>query len=240
MENQQLREENNRLTDLTRMLLSSSAFSGFLQDLSQTGVPITQAQIPQATKQERTQAQPKRKDVNPHEAARRMQQSQKQQVGMVLMPENNLDMSLFDIPAWTPAVSSNDVSIYSVTSLPEGPALDLEKMSGKTRSSKVSSKVEKKELPTLPEIPEAVQKASAETIEVQDPVSSITGSVSEATRTSTTESIVTVNPKSCCALSLVSEQAEVNKTGSWERLQAMCNELENTSQHLKDLIPGVE
>jgi hypothetical protein len=157
-ENQQLREENNRLTDLTRMLLSSQAFSGFLQELSQSGQPLPQQTRQQPTQERiQTQAQPRtqRKDVGSHDATRQM--SQHAQVGMAMIPETNVDLSLYD-NSWNTALPSNDFQVYAVTELPEPPVLDLaavyEKPAPTTKSD--TSKL----LPPLPTTCDALKSTN--------------------------------------------------------------------------------
>src|SRR5256885_6591869 len=83
VQNRQLMEENTRLSDLTRMLLSSQAFSGFLNELSQNGMPAPSttaatASQPQSQTQSQAQPQPTKKDVNPHQATRQAQNQQTQ------------------------------------------------------------------------------------------------------------------------------------------------------------------
>ncbi|RMZ78404.1 hypothetical protein DV738_g3919, partial [Chaetothyriales sp. CBS 135597] len=212
VENQQLREENNRLTDLTRMLLSSSAFSSFLQELSQSGVPQRPSLPTQPVRQERPQAQPARKDINPHEAARQVHQQQ--HVGMVLVPENNFDMSLFETPAWTPAVPSNDVHIYAVTTLPEEPVIDVTKLSRKTKSESGPAPSVSKNLPVLAEMPAAV---------------AATTKLVPTTPQRQPEHQIVSNPKHAATLplNLISKASD---EGSWDRLLDMCDALEQSSE----------
>src|SRR5438874_1734309 len=64
IQNRALMEENARLTDLTRMLLSSPHFSSFLGDISVNGLPAPQSSLPSAAQ---TSFQPKpQKDANPN------------------------------------------------------------------------------------------------------------------------------------------------------------------------------
>ena len=127
--------ENARLGDLTRMLLSSSAFSTFLAELSGTGAPnpipeISQSQSHGSTS--RPQPSAPRKDVNPNQVAPRQPQTQAQNnsnVSLNMIPEessfnynatesantgytDNMDFGLYD------------AQVYAVTALPQGPAVD--------------------------------------------------------------------------------------------------------------------
>lgn len=82
VQNRALLEENTRLSDLTRMLLSSPSFSGFLENLTTNAPPPApqqqQMQPPQApVMQEQivpTQDRRLPKDVNPYMAQQAMQQ----------------------------------------------------------------------------------------------------------------------------------------------------------------------
>lgn len=227
-ENQQLREENNRLTDLTRMLLSSQAFSGFLQELSQSGVPPqTQQRQTQQPAQERPQTQ--RKDVNPHDAARQMS-SQQPQVGMALMPETNVDLSLFG--SWNSGVNTNDFQVFAVTELPEDPVLDLTKLSEKPAKSGIKSDSSKL-LPSLPELPAPVtvkQEAKADAPAIRLPVPACP--TSPATASSPAFSSV----KSSCT---VRSQPASDSLRSAQDLDSLCAELEETYERLAALLPRV-
>jgi len=156
VQNQQLREENTRLTDLTRMLLSSQAFSGFLQELSQSGVPPPNFQ--KTTQQQKpVQAQPQpqiiKKDVSANANTQQMQ-NQQPRIGMALIPETPVDYSaLQSSSGWMNRLSTNDFQVYAITELPTPPVLDLESLSGKSTSDNRTSK-ESKEAPRVPELPE--------------------------------------------------------------------------------------
>ena len=127
--------ENARLGDLTRMLLSSSAFSTFLADLSGTGAPnpvpeLSQSQSHGSTS--RSQPSAPRKDINPNQVAHRQPQTQGQNnshVGLNMIPEE----SSFDYTATESANTGYtdnmdfvlyDAQVYAVTEVPQGPAVD--------------------------------------------------------------------------------------------------------------------
>lgn len=78
------------MSDLTRMLLSSTSFSSFLDNLS-----ANPAAAPQGTSVKAEQNQPQEqsqvpKDVNPYNG----QFSSQQQIGMAMIPESSVDFSL--------------------------------------------------------------------------------------------------------------------------------------------------
>ena len=94
-------EENKRLSDLTRMLLSSPSFSSLLNEMSQNPAPVPQAEQPQMQQQQQTQQTQQQqqqeqrqppKDVNPYNAAMGGQHQQ-QQIGMAMIPEASVDFS---------------------------------------------------------------------------------------------------------------------------------------------------
>lgn len=136
VQNRQLMEENTRLTDLTRMLLSSQAFSGFLSELSGTGLPSSSNTVPPS--QSQPQSQPTQKDVNPQQLASQLQ-NQQPQIGIATVPETSINFPLFEAvtstPSWNADVGSNNFPVYTSIGLPDGPALDEKKLSGKGESS---------------------------------------------------------------------------------------------------------
>lgn len=135
LKNEELLAENTRLADLTRMLLSSSAFSTFLNDLSSGGVASSSAPVlttlPSSTIKSEPPPQPNpRKDVNPHQAAAQQAQSQQTgpQIGMALVPETHINYTAFDSTnnAWAGNMdlSLYNAQVFTVTELPQGPAVD--------------------------------------------------------------------------------------------------------------------
>lgn len=157
-------EENTRLTDLTRMLLSSPSFSGFLDTLAQN--PATTQQQPQpapATTQQGENRQV-RKDVNPYAA---QQQMQNQQIGVAMIPEQPMDFSMLDL--------NNDAfsfqpQVFSVFGIPETP-IDCDVLCGKNSllSHELTSDDEKVELPVVERGPPSVAgKVEVKEIETVD------------------------------------------------------------------------
>lgn len=125
--------ENTRLSDLTRMLLSSPAFSTFLSDLSGNGVaPLPssgQASQPSTVKADPTPIT--RKDVNPHQVIKQQVESRQDvsQIGMTLIPETTVDYGAFESTsnAWVEGAMDfglYDAQVFTITDLPQGPAVD--------------------------------------------------------------------------------------------------------------------
>ena len=136
LQNRALLEENARLTDLIRMLLSSPHFSSVLNDLSISGPP-PQFQVSQQQPQpQSTVTQPPlqpnaRRDVPITQDFPRQQNFH---VGMVTVPEPRVDVSAMDVhPGWNSGIDFNftNTPVFAVLDVPEGPALDTELLSGK-------------------------------------------------------------------------------------------------------------
>ncbi len=178
-QNQALMAENQRLSDLTRMLLSSSAFSTFLNDLSTNGMPAPTASAPEhPTTKQATVVQPKiRKDPNPHRLAHQQVQGHQQgsaQVGMTLIPDNALDFSTLDLnnSAFASHMDHgyNHAQVFSVVEFPQGPAvdrIDTAALSGKSSNfvgSYSSDDDCKCQVPAIERLPVVKEKVEEESI----------------------------------------------------------------------------
>ncbi|KAH2185827.1 hypothetical protein KXW61_008891 [Aspergillus fumigatus] len=123
LQNRVLYEENARLTDLARMLLSSPHFSQFLDEMSVNGVPTpnlpqSQSQVPQSQPQQQQQQQPPQQQQQQQQQNKPQSQPQPMgqppmqasivrdptpnhsipvpqnpQVGMVMVPNQPMDVS---------------------------------------------------------------------------------------------------------------------------------------------------
>ncbi|WYZ37074.1 hypothetical protein EsH8_II_000580 [Colletotrichum jinshuiense] len=161
--NRALADENKRLQDLTRMLLASPSFSNFLDHLSTNPQPVPQQQAAPAVKLERQPEQRQiPKDVNPYN-----NQGQQQQIGMAMVPEQNMDFSMLNI--------DNDAynfqpQVFAVLRTPDIPVtIDTNVLSGKSSNfvgEHFESDDEKIEIPALeaPKVlaPEAPVQTAAE------------------------------------------------------------------------------
>ena len=137
IKNDQLVAENTRLTDLTRMLLSSSHFSNFLDELSANRGSLPS--LPQATQQAaRPQQQheqtPASKDINPNVHRQNLH------VGLAMIPESPFETNQTDSTSngW---VQNNgyDQRVYAVTSIPDEPVISAHTLSGKSVIEPLSS-----------------------------------------------------------------------------------------------------
>ncbi|KAJ9298863.1 transcriptional regulator family: bZIP [Paecilomyces variotii] len=169
MQNRALFEENARLTDLTRMLLSSPHFSSFLNDFSLNGIPSSQPQQQQQV-QQTVVSQPQmqqnhQKDVNPARVAQDFQMQQNPQVGMVMVPEQSVNVPTMDMNAggWNSGIDMNftNAPVFAVFEVPE-PVIDTGVLCGKS-SNFVGSEVletSKDEVPSLerPPVPEGLKE----------------------------------------------------------------------------------
>jgi hypothetical protein len=173
MHNRALSEENTRLSDLTRMLLSSPAFSTFLDNMStqsvQTSNPSQQASTSQQSKPSVN------KDVNPYNAAQPVQKQEPDdtQIGMALLPETTVDFSLLNTntgASWT-NWGNHQPQVFSVLEIPEGPAVDrfdAAVLSGKSTSiNSVFESSAKVEAPLIERMP-TFEVESPTTAEAQD------------------------------------------------------------------------
>ncbi|KAI9810092.1 MAG: hypothetical protein M1827_006703 [Pycnora praestabilis] len=166
--NRALMDENTRLSDLTRMLLSSSAFSTFLDDLSASGVPSMTPSVRQPIASTKDVKPVTRKDANPYQASQQQVQDQSHgepQIGMALVPDHTMDLSLLNLNnsnAWAnmgAGWNSNQPQVFSVLDVPEGPAIDeidVGMLSGKTSNfvgSNLCNQEGKNELPTVEPMP---------------------------------------------------------------------------------------
>jgi hypothetical protein len=149
-----LEQENSRLTDLTKMLLSSPAFSHFMDNLSSAGssTPASTRSVEQPRTEASRQNQNvsmTRKDVNPYAASQRQAQQQANpQVGLALVPEHQVDFSAMDLNTTWPVGSMGNNSwttnqqVFAVIEIPAGPPvdqqIDIGILSGKSQNSLLS------------------------------------------------------------------------------------------------------
>lgn len=141
--NRALLEENKRLSDLTRMLLSSPSFSNFLDHLSTNPTSAPVAPVAPVVKTEEAEQRDAPKDVNPYGA-----QSQQQQIGFAMIPEQSVDFSML---ALDNSAFNFQPQVF-VVDTPELPApIDASILSGKTTNfvGSLTEDNEKTELPVI-------------------------------------------------------------------------------------------
>lgn len=236
-------EENTRLTDLTRMLLSSQAFSGFLNELSQNGMPAPAPATTTPAVASQPQPQPTKKDVNPHQATRQAQ-NQQTTVGMTMVPESTIDFSLLDsIPTnnWNASFGMNSYQVCAVTEVPEGPAIDTNFLSGKSSYDVTKSSTSTtKDYPVL-QFPPVIkqQDSNLPPAQVND-LSELDKSAftlfidqTKATPLPVIEQSGASNHSASNNLSIsVHPDPEESEADHWARLESMCSTLDVSCQYL--------
>lgn len=148
--NRALVDENKRLSDLTRMLLSSPSFSDFLDRLSSNPQQVPQAQ-PTPQQQEN---RPLPKDVNTYAAQQQLQQQQHQHIGMAMIPEQPLDFSMLSLD--TADAFNFQPQVYAVLDTPEPAMIETSILCGKSSNfvgTQLESDEEKVEMPVIKKAP---------------------------------------------------------------------------------------
>ncbi|KFY71954.1 hypothetical protein V499_07882 [Pseudogymnoascus sp. VKM F-103] len=160
-QNRELLSENKRLADLTRMLLSSPSFSGFLDTLSTNPNPVErqqQATPPVVEQQQQQQQAPK--DPNPY--AQQQQQNLDMNINYAMIPDAApLDFNLLDLNTHDFIYQPQVFSVHSV----EEVRFDASVLSGKP-SSTFEAEEDKLELPLFSALalPEPVASKSVEAV----------------------------------------------------------------------------
>lgn len=146
MRNRALADENKRLSDLTRMLLSSPSFSDLLNQMSTNPAPAP-AEPPVQAQEQR---QPP-KDVNPYSAARG--QGQQQQIGMAMIPEQSVDFSTLNLEGEQGFLQPQVFAMEA----PEMTGIDTTVLSGKP-SNFVGEPLEEEEKVQMPVVERPAEK----------------------------------------------------------------------------------
>jgi hypothetical protein len=160
-QNRALLEENRRLSDLTRMLLSSNAFSGFLDHLS-TNPTASAPQQPQSVQRVEQRVEETRqvpKDVNPYAAA----QQQQQQVSMVMVPEQTMDFSMLNLNSGD--AFNYQPQVFTVLETPDLPEFNAAILAGKSSDAEFESEKSKVEISAI-EAPTLLESTKQELPEV--------------------------------------------------------------------------
>jgi hypothetical protein len=229
-------DENTRLSDLTRMLLSSPSFSGFLDTLSQN--PAAQQQ-PTSTPAPAQQVETRqRKDVNPYAGPQQMQQ---QQIGMAMIPEHTMDFSMLDLNS--EGAFSYQPQVFSVLSMPET-IFDAEALSGKGPAlTPLASDDEKVELPTVERAP-SPEPATVDEVEIVDEEFdaefALFATAPKVTRPAPVELDITsllagITVEKPCQYEIVVESEEDVATAeaAMKKVERMCASLESMTERLR-------
>lgn len=245
-QNRALIDENTRLTDLTRMLLSSPSFSGFLDALSQNPAAAQQVAPPPAQQQQIENRQ-MRKDVNPYAAQQQMQQQQ-QQIGIAMIPEQPMDFSILDLSP--DGAFSYQPQVFSVLSMPET-TLDAEVLSGKGPTfTPLPSDDEKVKLPTVEPSPTSEPASVESKVEIvvdeefdTDPAFALftTPALKAAAITPAEFDIssllagITVEKPAQYELVVESQDDDAVAEAAMKKVERMCASIENMTERLRCL-----
>jgi len=239
-------EENTRLTDLTRMLLSSPAFSGFLNELSQNGMPAPATATTTATTTpavaSQPQPQPTKKDVNPHQATRQAQ-NQQTTVGMTMIPESTIDFSLLDSTPtnnWNASFGMNSYQVCAVMEVPEGPAIDTNFLSGKNSYDLTKSSTSiAKDYPVLQFPPIIKQQDSnpppaqaTDLSELDKPAFTLFIDQTTAATLPVEQSAASNHSASNNLSTSAHPDPEESEADRWARLESMCSTLDVSCEYL--------
>ena len=148
------------------MLLSSSHFSNFLNELSATDRSMSQGLAPQQQKrQPQNNQEAPRKDINPSQYQPHGQSQNSVHVGLAIIPESSYEHAAAESTnhGWAPSNTIDnglyDTQVYAVTSLPEEPVIDVPLFSGKLTIEPFSSLgTMKDDTPIIESLPEAARK----------------------------------------------------------------------------------
>jgi hypothetical protein len=173
-------EENARFRALSEKLLSHAAFRPFLEEISRDPeLAQSLSKISGSSRQSATPTPQTHKDVDPYSAgSQQFMPQQNQHVGMVMMPEPQIDFSSLNLGGgnWgVPSTGMNNFQqhqVFAVLEVPE-PAepIDVAALSGKSEKSAVESFAHdlssKYDHPEEIETPELPKDAPAERTTIQ-------------------------------------------------------------------------
>ncbi|KAF2466441.1 uncharacterized protein BDR25DRAFT_317815 [Lindgomyces ingoldianus] len=145
-QNRALMEENARSRAFIERLLRHQAFTPFLEELSRDESLEAKPSMSMSTAPTPTPA-PARKDINPYQGQQfgSISQPENPQIGMALIPETQLDLSILNLNTSSNNWGMNSMNsfnfqqpqVYAVLELPEGPStpIDTDALSGKGHGS---------------------------------------------------------------------------------------------------------
>ncbi|KAF3481095.1 uncharacterized protein GIQ15_03854 [Arthroderma uncinatum] len=163
LRNNALTEENARLSNFTRMLLSSPHFTPLLNELTANGIPPNlggqgQGAVPQL---------PSQPTVTKEEGIEQLPQEislPNLQTGLPVVPEQGFDFSSIDVgdQGWNSGIDFNfaNPSVFPVLDVPTGPSLDMEAITGKSSNfvGPLPSDESKDVIPSIDAVPFGVEK----------------------------------------------------------------------------------
>ncbi|KAL4944413.1 hypothetical protein BDV06DRAFT_187260 [Aspergillus oleicola] len=257
LQNRTLYEENARLTEFARTLLSSPHFSQFLDEMNVSGLPNTQTQLPHQSQPQQQQPQPPArsqpavqqanlpKEPTPNNGQQDFQmQQQHAQMGVLMVPSQGIDVTTMNMNngGWNTGIDVNfgNAPVFAVLEVPEPPVVDLEALSGKSSRSFESSS---KDVPFFENSPLAERSEQLTAVDAgdqdvvvdeSDPVLALFAdqpirSVSETSQGPSFDGIETSKP---CAFELVVEN---DPAAAADRLAFLCSSMEDAFQRVSML-----
>lgn len=261
VQNRALYEENARLTDLARTLLSSPNFSQFLDEMNVSGLPSGQAQLSQQPQQSQPQVQqqqppamsqapmqqaniPKEPAANHGQQEFQMQQ-QNSQMGMMMVPSQGIDVSTMNMNngGWNTGIDVNfsNAPVFAVLEVPE-PPVDTEILSGKSTSINGLNYPEApsttKDAPLADRFPEEQPTADAGNLNVEvdesDPVLALFADQPKQSVSQLSEdsSFDGIEPSKPSAYEIV---VESDSKADANRLASLCSSMEDAFQRVSML-----
>lgn len=221
------------------MLLSSSAFSGFLNELSANGMPAPPTTASNQQTQVKSQNRPTHKDVNPHQASRQMQ-NQQPQINIAMIPETDFSVLEQSTNTWN-SIPSNNFQVFSVSSVPEIPLLDLASLSDKKSSFSMNLETAK-DAPQIAEVPAWVKNIPEPVIASSVNVETDAFALYNDTPTSTATPPYSLHSflasaKPSTTKFVLNISATVDESSSLTQLKRRCAALDEMSEHLAAYLP---
>jgi hypothetical protein len=138
-QNRALMEENGRSRAFIERLLRHQAFTPFLEELSRDETLDVKPTMTSLSSTPTPAPAPVRKDANPYQTQQYMSQTEQTHIGMTLIPETPLDMSMLNLGTQNWGMNNmnsfnyQQPQVFAVMELPAGPAapLDTQALSGK-------------------------------------------------------------------------------------------------------------
>lgn len=268
--NQELVNENAQLLTLTRTLLASPAFSDFL---NKSGMPsvTSPSESAQSSDMKIEQTEPVvPKDANPNRVfSQQVEQHQQDApyVGITLLPEHTFDLTAYNTNSnsWAGNVDLGpfNTQVFSVTSIPEGPAIDefqLANLSGKSSDTTcfhAPGPESKSQAPSIERMPLAVTNDAytepivayeEDAFEDADPATDLYSDCPAPALNNDLKPAQDIfGPigleKAFGRVELMLEDAEINSTevstAAMEKFRTLCLELEELSDRVTAVTPHV-
>lgn len=211
------------MSDLTRMLLSSEAFSGFFDNLTQSqNAPVIPQQQAQPKVEPRQQQM--RKDINPYQP----------HMQMAIIPEQNIDFNMLELQNET---YSYQPQVFAVLEIPE-PQFEASVLSGKTTSSGIfASNLQKIEAPVIDRYPlhddivvETIEESEDEEFN-NDPAFTLFRTATPTAQCPLSIDLSTISNKLPISVTIIDAKASVE--AAMQRVDRLCSTLDTAMAMLE-------